>query len=49
MNKYIANAGIKKLIELIFTELNKKQDKMDEITAEEVREMWDSIEITPAA
>lgn len=43
MKKYIAELGIKKLIRLIFTELDKKQDRMDEMTAEEVNAMWEEV------
>lgn len=42
MKKYLAEVGIKKLITLILAELDKKQDKMDEITAEEVHTMWEA-------
>ena len=49
MKKYLGDISIKKLLQLIFTELDKKQDKMDEITAEEVRTMWDEVKNAPAA
>lgn len=49
MKKYIAELGIRKLFELIFTELDKKQDKMDEMTAEEVYAMWEEVKNEPAA
>lgn len=42
MKKYLAEVGIRKLITLILAELDKKQDKMDEITAEEVHAMWEA-------
>ena len=43
MKQYLADLGLKKLIRLIFTELDKKQDKMDEMTPEEVRAVWNEV------
>lgn len=41
--KYLGPTSVEKLIKLIFDALSKKQDKMDEITKEEVIEMWANI------
>ena len=49
MKKYLAELGLKKLISLIFTELDKKQDKMDEMTYEEVRTIWDEVKAAAVA
>lgn len=44
MNKsYLADEGIRKLFELIFAELDTKQDKMEEISKEEVTTMWEGL------
>lgn len=47
MNKrYLADEGIRKLFELIFAELDTKQDKMEEISKGEVKSMWEELSIT---
>lgn len=44
--KYSAEEAIRKLSELVVGELGNKQDKMDEITAEEVQQMWEDANTT---
>lgn len=44
MKNFIAEGGIKKLVQLVLTELDGKEDIMEEITAEEVQAMWNPSE-----
>lgn len=37
---FIDNPGLKKLMQLVVSEISKKEDKMEEIGKSEVEEMW---------
>lgn len=38
---FLGEAGTNKILELFIEELDKKQDVMDEVSAERVQEIWD--------
>lgn len=45
MVNFLGKAGLTKLITLVLTLLETKQDLMEEITAEEVNTMWAAIAV----